>query len=107
MAMKKSGKKKSGVSIDFSGVESGGGRAIPDGNYTVEVTEVTEEESSEGNPYLKWIYKVATGSHKGARIYDNTSLQPQALWRLKTLLECFGEEVPDSSMDLDLEGLVG
>lgn len=95
-------KKKGSVSVDFSGVESGGGRAVPDGNYTLEVKEVTEEESSEGNPYLKWVYVITDGPCKGAKVYDNTSLQPQSLWRLKTLLECFGVEVPDSSMDLDL-----
>lgn len=108
MASKKTGKKKSSsISVDFSGVESGGGRAIPDGNYTLEVDEVTEEESSEGNPYLKFVYKVTEGPVKGARVWDNCSLQPQALWRFKTLLECFGEEVPDSAMDIDLDDLVG
>ncbi len=43
---------------------------------------------------------------KGARVFDNVSLQPQALWRFKTLLECFEFEVPDSAMDVDLTELV-
>lgn len=100
-------RKGSSVTVDFSGVESGGGRAVPDGNYTVRVKEITEEESRDGNPYLKWIWTVTEGPCKGANIYDNTSLQPQALWRLKTLLECLGQEVPDSSLDLNLGDLVG
>jgi len=105
--MAKPAKRGKKVSVDFSGVESGGGRAIPDGNYTLTVVKITEEESSEGNPYLKWQYKVADGKLKGATVYDNTSLQPQSLWRLKTLLECLGEDVPDSSMELDLAEYVG
>jgi len=101
---KQVGKKK--LSINFAGVESGGGRAVPDGTYTLEVEKVTEEESSESNPYLKWIYFVTEGDCKGAKVYDNTSLQPQSLWRLKTLLECFGVDVPDSSLSLDLSEMV-
>lgn len=103
---KKGGGRGRGLSVDFSGVESGG-KAVPDGAYEVEVVEVTEEESSEGNPYLKWKFRVTEGPSKGAAIYDNTSLQPQALWRLKGLLEVLGVEVPDSSMDLDLSDYVG
>lgn len=107
MVRKVSGKKKGRtITVDMSGVESGG-KAVPDGVYEVEVAEITEEESSEGNPYLKWKLRVTEGPCKGAPLYDNTSLQPQALWRLKGLLETLGVEVPDSSMDLDLEEYVG
>ena len=102
MAMKK-GKKF--VEVDFSGVESGG-KAVPDGTYRVEVVEITEEESSEGHAYLKWKFRVVEGDSKGAILYENTSLQPQALWKLKGLLEVLGEEVPDSVMKLDLADYV-
>jgi hypothetical protein len=106
MAIRKGGKKK-GLSVDFSGVESGG-KAVPDGAYEVEVVEVTEEEGADsGNPYLKWKFRITEGDSKGAALYDNTSLQPQALWRLKGLLEVLGVEVPDSSMELDLAEYTG
>lgn len=104
MAVKKKGKK--GLTVDFSGVESGG-KAVPDGAYEVEVVEVTEEVSSDDNAYLKWKFKITDGEAKGAVIFDNTSLQPQALWRLKGLLETLGEEVPDSAMELDLASYEG
>lgn len=109
MAVKqKPGAGKKGVTVDFSGVESGGGRAVDDGEYLAEVTSVSEEESSEGNPYLGWKWKIIeAGDAKGATIYDNTSLQPQALWRLKGLLEVLGFDIPDSAMTIDLKGLVG
>lgn len=107
--MAKSLKKRHGrLSLDFTGVESGGGRAVPDGDYIAIIDKITEEESSEGNPYLAWQWKITeAGEAKGARIYDNTSLQPQALWRLKSLLEVLGEEVPEGAMDLDIGDLIG
>ena len=104
MALRKS--KKRGLTVDFTDVESGG-KAVPDGSYEVEVVEVTEEESSEGNPYLKWKFRITDGEAKGAALYDNTSLQVQALWRLKGLLEVLGDDVPNSSMDLDLSEYPG
>lgn len=92
--------KRSNTSVDFSGVESGG-RAVPDDRYLLEVLSVEEKESSEGNPYFAWKWKVSEGPHKGATIYDNTSLKSTALWRLKTLLECMGINVPNGKMTLD------
>src|SRR5690606_38008828 len=50
---------------------------------------------------------VAAGRHEGKTVYDNCSLQPQALWRLRGVLEALGEEVPDSEMDIDLDDLAG
>lgn len=99
-------KKRSDVTVDFTGVESGGGRAIPDGEYLLEVVEVTEKESQEGNTYLAWKWKVQDGPYKGAAVYDNTSLKPAALWRLKTLLECLGMEV-GGKLGLNLAELKG
>lgn len=80
--------------VDFTGVESGGGRSLPDGDYDFVVDEVTEEigESSD-EPYLKWVLKVASGSHRGVKVWENTSLQPQALWKLRGLLEAMGHQV--------------
>lgn len=107
MAAKK-GSAVRGIQVDFSGVESGGGRTVDDGSYVAEVTSVEEAESESGNPYLVWKWKITEkGSAKGAMIWDNTSLQPQALWRLKTLLEVLGMDVPNSAMVLDIKKIVG
>lgn len=100
---KKTGSK---LKVDFKGVESGG-KLVPEGDYKVRVDEVTQEESAAGNAYLAWVLKVADGKHKGSTLYHNTSLQPQALWNLKGVLEALGVEVPDSSLDIDLKELVG
>ena len=95
------------ITVDFEGVESGA-RAIPDGNYLAEITEIKETESkSSGEPMLALKWKVTSKTSKGATVFDNISLQPQALWRLKGLMEALGQEVPDSSMEIDLEELEG
>lgn len=80
------------INVDFSGVE-GGRRNCPDGDYILEATSVEEKKSGEGNPYLAWKWKIAEGEYAGVVVYDNTSLQPQALWRLKGMLECLGVNV--------------
>lgn len=95
------------VSVDFSGVESGGGRALPDGEYLLKVVEVEVKEAQAGGQYLAFKYKVANGPMSGATVWDNTSLKPQALWRLRSLLECFNMNPVDGKMDLDLAKMVG
>lgn len=108
MAKKNRKRSKGGLTVDFTGVETGGsGSRVKPGEYIAEVTSVTEEESSEGNPYLKWEMKITEGKYKGARLFHNTSLQPQALWNLRGLLEAMQIEVPDSEMELDLDEYAG
>jgi hypothetical protein len=105
MKKAKSGKKQK-LKIDFTGVESGG-RTVPDGNYLAKIDSVEEKESGEGNPYLGLKLKIQAGKAKGSVVYDNISLLPQALWKLRTLLERIGFEVPDGEMDFDPQEIVG
>jgi hypothetical protein len=100
MATKKS--RKGGIKLDFEGVESGGGRAVKDGIYGATIDKAEEGESDQGNPVLNLQYKLKNG----ARLYDNLSLLPQALWKLKTLLEVTGMDVPDGEMELDVADLI-
>ena len=95
------------ISIDFTGVESGGGRKIPDGEYLLKVAEVEQKTSQAGNQYLAFKYKVANGPFTGSAVWDNASLAPQALWRFRTLLECFGMNPSEGKFDFDLTKLVG
>ena len=93
----RSRKKKNTVSVDFEGVESGGGKPVPDGNYTAALHSVEEKEGeSSGEPYLACRWKVVGGKSDGATIFDNISLQPQSLWRFRTILECLGYEVEEA-----------
>ena len=97
--------KKNVLKIDFTNVEPGG--KVPEGDYPVRVKEVTVEESSSGNPYLKWVLEIIDGKHKGKVLYHNTSLQPQALFSLRNTLEALGMEVPQTVVELDLDNLIG
>ena len=95
------GKKK--ISVDFTGVEAGGSRTCPDGRYVAKVDKVTVQTSdNSGKDYLKWELSVVGPSSKGARLYNNTTLQPQGLFALKRFLTCLGADVEDGEMDLDL-----
>lgn len=103
--VKGSKKRKNGVSVDFTGVETGG-RPCPDGSFRAEITAFEQEESSTGNPMIVAKYKILQGKGKGAIIFDNLSLQPQALFRLKSLCEALGIE-SDGATDLDFDDFVG
>ncbi len=105
MVVKK--KRKSGVEVDMSGVESGGGRPCRDGRWKAYPTSCEMTESSTGNDMLKFRWKITSGPDKGAVVWDNCSLTPQALWRLKTLMETMDMEVPDGVMEVDPDDFVG
>lgn len=97
----KKGKKSRSISVDMEGVESGG--RIPDGDHLLEVDEITVETGDKSKKdYLKFVFKLVSG---GGKVFHNCSLQPQALFNLRSTLEALGMEVPDSSMDIDLDDL--
>lgn len=101
-------KSSNAIKIDFTGVETGG-FDVPDGAYVLAVQVVTQKKGQEtGQPYLSWEFKVDEGKYKGRKVWDNTSLQPQALWKLRNMLECMGMDVEDGEFEIDLgefEGL--
>jgi hypothetical protein len=97
------GKAKAGViSVDFTGVESSG--KVEEGRQLLTVDGTPEIKVSEnsGADYINWKFKA-----QGGAIYHTTSLQPQALWNLRNVLEALGLEVPEAAMDLDLSEMDG
>lgn len=106
--MAKKSKKSSGVSVDFTGVDAGG-RSLPDGQYASSVEGIPELKTSaeSGNQYISWTFKVSEGKYKGRKVWHNTSLQPQALFNLRNLLEAMGIEVDEGEMDLELPDFEG
>lgn len=92
---KKSGKGKSGkVSVSFKGVDSGG-RSIKDGwakGKVVEAELTTAKES--GNEMFKIVIK-ATNGKQTAKVWDNLVLTPNALWKMRSLLEAAGVEIDE------------
>lgn len=104
-------KKKGMISVDFTDVEagSGGGKLLPEGSYQFEIKEIEERIGEESKaPYLSVTFEVAEdGEYQGTKAYDNVSLQPQSLWKLRGLLEAAGIETVDGPMDIDPDELVG
>jgi hypothetical protein len=86
--------------VDFTDVESGGGRVrVPEGDYRVSVASVKQETAKSGNEMLVWEFEFEGGKAKGKSIRDYTVLQPNALWKLKQLLEALGIDVPSKRID--------
>ncbi len=106
MATRRKGKRM--ISVDFTGVEAGGGRLLPEDTYQFEVEEVEEKEGEDsGQPYLAFTLKVTEGDYEGTKAWDNFSLQPQALWKLRGFMEAAGLETTDGPMEIDPEEFVG
>lgn len=95
------------ISVDFTGVKSGGA-AVPDGRYAAKITAVEQKEGKEsGEPYVELTWEITSKKCNGREVrFDNYSLQPQALWRLKGLLEAMEVEVPDGEHDIDFDELI-
>lgn len=107
MAIKnRKNRKGDSVNVDLSGVEASR-KTIPEGTYSVVVNNVESKESREGNPMLAFEFEVSDGPHKGAKLYENCSLQPQALFKLKTVLLALGVDIPNKAFDLNLKDLIG
>lgn len=103
---KRRGREGSSVNVDLSGVEASR-RAIPEGTYSLVVNQVEQKTSREGNPMIAFEFEVSEGPHKGAKLFENCSLQPQALFKLKSVLLALGMEIPNKAFDLNLKDLIG
>lgn len=96
------------LAVDFSKVESGGGRIrIPEGDYRVKVAAVKQQESKAGNQMLVWDFEFVEGKAKGKKIRDRTVLTAEALWKLKQLLEAMGIAVPSKKVALNFAKYLG
>lgn len=106
MATKSRAPKKSTIAVDFSDTETQ--QIIEEGDYILVVDEVEQKTSdNSGADYLLIVFKVSEGPFKGKKVYHNCSLQPQALFNLRGLLEALGFDVPQGRMDLDPADMIG
>lgn len=97
--------KSSKIKVDFRGVEVR--KLVPEGDFRIRPIEITQEMGPSRKAYLKWEFLVVSGAMKNAHLYYNTSLQKQALWNLRGVLEALGQEVSDESVEeLDLKGII-
>lgn len=98
--------RESSVNIDLSGVEVSR-KVIPEGTYLVVVNEAKMGKSKEDKPKVAFEFEVSEGPNKGFKLFENCSLQPQALFKLKSLLMALGVDIPDGAFDLNLKDLIG
>lgn len=86
------------LKVDFTGVTVR--KLVPEGRHSFEVKEVKKDKGPNGE-YLEVRSAVINDSDfEGAEIYDNLSLSPKALWRLKSFLDALGFET-DGEIELD------
>jgi len=100
------GKASSTIAVDFSDTESSG--AIPEIDVLIAVDEVEKKTSdNSGADYLAFTFKVQKpAEYENRKLFHNCSLQPQALFNLRGLLEALGFEVPQGVMELDPADLI-
>src|SRR5690606_12981476 len=95
--------KKKSVSLDFSQV----GKQFEEGmEYAVEVKACTLEDGKE-YPYFAFQFKGVDEGYENSIMYHNASTSPQSLWRLLSLQEALGIDVPDGPLDVDHDELIG
>lgn len=98
--------KKSTIAVDFSDTETQA--TIEEGDYALTVDDVEKKESeNSGADYLAITFKIKDGEFEGKKVYHNCSLQPQALFNLRGVLEALGFEVPTGVMELDPADMIG
>lgn len=106
MAKTRKSRGSASVNVDLSGVETSR-KTIPEGVYTLVVDSATQKNSQGGNPMIVFEFSVAEGKYQGSKLYENCSLQPQALFKLKSVLIALGLDIPNKAFDLDLKDLIG
>lgn len=93
------------IKVDMTNVEDGF-PLLPEGDYICKVAKITVEDGEKAK-YLKWELVVGLGQFKGQKIWNNTSLAPQALFRLRDTIQACGVDVPKSVMSIDTDKFVG
>ena len=98
-------KSKKGIKLNFDGVETGY-KAVPEGTYEVRVKEIEAGTSQANAPKLDFKFEIISGKNKGSLLFYTCSLQPQALFKLKVVLEALGYEIPEGNFNLDIDELI-
>ena len=100
---------KESMNIDFSSVPNR--EPLEEGTYLLTIAKAEEKLSSTGNPMISLEYDVnatidgetVEGNRK---LWDNYSLQSQALFKLKELFDALGMDT-SNIVDIEISDLVG
>ncbi|WP_301003098.1 DUF669 domain-containing protein [uncultured Duncaniella sp.] len=97
------------LNIDFSSVPSR--EPLEEGTYLLSISEAEEKLSSTGNPMISLTFDVlstedGTPIDGQRKLWDNYSLQAQALFKLKDLFQALGIDT-SALVEMDVSELVG
>lgn len=97
------------MNIDFSSVPSR--EPLEEGTYLLTVAKAEEKLSSTGNPMISIEYDVTSTAdgevvEGGRKLWDNYSLQSQALFKLKELFDALGMDT-STVCDIEVSDLTG
>lgn len=97
------------LNIDFSSVPSR--EPLEEGTYLLSISEAEEKLSSTGNPMISLTFDVlstedGTPIDGQRKLWDNYSLQAQALFKLKDLFQALGTDT-SALVEMDVSELVG
>jgi len=102
--------------VNFADVETGDFEAIPSGTYHVKITdgelrEAGENAKNPGSQYINWEFTIQSGDFAERRLWTNSSLLPQALFRLKQMFKVTGhwteEELEADDFGFDIDNAIG
>jgi hypothetical protein len=82
------------MKINFAEVQNASEyEPVPDGSYVVEIEDVEETATKNGDDMFRLKHRVIEGDQKGRCVFDNVPLTQAAWPRLKLILESVGVEV--------------
>lgn len=97
--------------IDFTGVEgrSGPGIRVREGNYPLRIDGVDTEAKAKKTGNRMWVFDmvIVEGPDQGKKLKERCTLTPDALFRLRDLLEACGYNIPSAKISIDPTKLKG
>lgn len=102
--------------VNFSDVDGDGFEALPSGTYHVKITdgelrEAGENAKNPGSQYINWEFTVQSGDLANRKLWTNSSLLPQALFRLKQMFKATGhwddEDLNADDFNFDIDDAIG
>lgn len=92
------------VKVDMTGVEAF--TRCEEGKHPMIIKNLEMKQTQSGDDMLVATVEVTAGESKGARVIDNYTLTPKALWKLKQVLEAIGGFKTDGKLVLDTDKML-
>ena len=95
--------------IDLTGVGNGKSKSytIPEGDYTVILTDLEKGISSNNNPQWIWTFEVGNGPHVGFSLKMWTATTAAATWKIGQVLEALELASPGEVVKFSKDDAIG